>query len=292
MSITLKNEHATVTILEKGAELASFTIDGQEHVWDANPKYWNRHAPILFPIVGKLKDDFYLYEGKKYTQTQHGFARDEDFSVIEKSDTKVIFEQKSTPESLEKYPFHFVLRLTYTLDGTTLHLNYEVENPADNTLYFSLGAHPGFKLPLSDTLKKEDFQLSFSPKKERQLIPVESKEVLLQLDKKSSVPTDVLPLSTDLFKDGVLIYETPGATEILLETKDNRPFVKVSYEDMPYLGLWSMYPLDSPFVCIEPWWGLADREDTNHELTEKTGIQALNGHQTFNCHFSITSYLL
>lgn len=282
--IELNNNQLSVKIASKGAELLSIadSQDGYEYLWQADGNFWNRHAPNLFPIVGKLKDNQFIYQNKKYHLTQHGFARDSEFRVLETTDSKAVFELAYTLNSLSVYPFKFNLKIIYQLKFNILEVSYRVENLDDNkVMYFSVGAHPGFNVPNFETAK-----LTLSPSDKRTFIPVTS-DVLLKLKDKQISTQEVLPLTRELFKEGVLVYETPDQTVVTLELPDVKRRIKVSYDQMEQLGIWSPYPDKAPFVCIEPWCGMADDEFSSGDFSRKYGNHKLAPKAIFEAGYEI-----
>ncbi|MBS7576086.1 MULTISPECIES: aldose 1-epimerase family protein [unclassified Enterococcus] len=283
--IELKNQFLKVKISSFGAELTSIQSinDQYEYLWQADPSYWNRHAPILFPIVGKLKNDQFIYHDTRYQLSQHGFARDLNFQVIEVEAQKAVFELRYTLNSLSVFPFKFSLKVIYRLKDNEITVSYQVANLSnDEMMYFSIGAHPAFNVPNFESAK-----LCFSPQAEVTQIPV-TDEVLLRLDETSKVILTELPLSRDLFKDGVLVYETSGRNSVILELTDINKKIEVSYDNMNYLGLWSPYPKEAPFVCIEPWCGVADDQFSNGKLNEKYGINRLKPTELFEKNYKLS----
>ena len=286
----LKNEDLIVKILNKGAEISSIRSkkDGTEYIWQADGKFWSRHAPILFPIVGKLKDDQYQLEGKTYPMSQHGFARDREFLVANHSSDSLAMTLSEDEESLKVYPFKFELTIEYKLIGNCLIVRYLVKNgDEEKSMYFAIGAHPGFNLPLDQQTTFTDYYLEFSPKQPRKFIPV-TEEVLLQTDKAVELADSSYPINRELFSQGVLIWETAGNTRIELKSDKTEKAVVFDYSNMPYLGIWSPYPQEAPFVCIEPWCGIADTFDTNGNYAEKLGINKLAPQEQFQSSYQMT----
>ncbi|AIM25034.1 aldose 1-epimerase family protein [Melissococcus plutonius] len=289
MTVQLENEFLIATIAEAGAELVSLRSKSMniEYIWQGNPAFWNRHSPILFPIVGRLKNNQYIYEGKTYHLPQHGFARDQLFQVIEQSDQSATFSLKSTKETYQYYPFDFELVLTYELEEQNLIVRYQVENLGIQTMYFSIGGHPAFNVPLEETLTFEDYFLNFFPKKSRTQIPLSGSA--LNIKNKTLAQTNTsIDLIHELFKNDALIFETKGNNAFSIETDKSQHGITLSYTDAPYVGIWSPYPKKAPFVCIEPWWGIADTIDTDGQLTNKLGIQLLSPNRIFNTHYQLT----
>jgi galactose mutarotase-like enzyme len=291
-NVVIENDKLRVEILKKGAEIASVVSKNgdTEYVWQADATIWGRHAPLLFPIVGKLKDDRYEYNGSTYHMSQHGFARDMVFKVDDHKESYVKLALEATDETLAKFPFRFLLEVEYSLDENQLSTKYTVTNlDNDENMYFSIGAHPGFKVPLDSGTKFEDYYIEIDPVVTRNFIPV-NKEVLVQTDKTYRTNQSKFDLSRDLFKDGVLIIETAGDTTVTLASDKSDRKIVMKYTAMPYLGFWSTYPDEAAFVCIEPWCGVADAHDTNGKLQEKRGILSLNPEATFDVNYQISFF--
>ncbi|GCF92554.1 aldose 1-epimerase [Enterococcus florum] len=288
--LTIENSRLKVEMVEKGAELTSIQSkgDGTEFLWQADAAYWGRHAPILFPIVGKLKDDRYEYEGQTYSMSQHGFARDMDFTVVEKNPESIRLSLMSTSDTQKRYPFDFQLEVEYLLEENCLRTRYIVTNSSDkNQLFFSVGAHPGFKVPLEADQTFEDYWLEILPEKARKIIPI-TKEVLLQTDQLFETEQTRFDLTRELFKEGVLILETSEQTQVALRSQNSQKAIVMQYRDMPYLGIWSPFPSEAPFVCIEPWNGIADPSDASGRLEDKKGICRLAPGERFDTEYRTT----
>lgn len=283
----IENKDLVVTIDEHGAEMKSIRYKGKEYLWEGDAKYWGRQAPNLFPFVGKLKEDHYFYQGKEYHQTQHGFARDLDFEVVEQSQEKIVLRLTETPQTLAHFPFRFIFEVSYELEAAAVRVMYHVVNPEKTKLYFSVGAHPGFKLP--DERKGKN-KVVFETENEKTFVPVKLPEVLLDYDHRKISNTAELILEKETFRNGVLVYETNGKTKVTLKDAANQAVVSVRYTNMSYFGLWSTYPEQAPFLCIEPWCGVADTVDSEEELTKKLGIQTLNAGEEFSCSYEISLY--
>lgn len=289
MTFILENESIKATFVTTGAEMTGLLKKDShmEYIWHGDPAFWGRHAPILFPIVGRLKEDTYMYQNNQYFLSQHGFARDKEFILVEKTEQKIIFELREDEETLAKFPFSFSLKVIYELlsDGVTV--SYIVENTGDEQLYFSIGAHPAFSIPLNKDLTFEDYYLHFSPQKEYLHLPLNGSYV--DYDKRISEPINSdIQLKRALFKEDALIYETQGMTQITIRSDKSPESVTLSYKKMPFVGIWSPYPKEAPFVCIEPWYGIADTVNTSGQLSEKFGIQSLSSKEYFECQYSIT----
>nr|WP_321292351.1 aldose 1-epimerase family protein [uncultured Trichococcus sp.] len=288
--VVLENGDLRVEVLKQGAEIRSVfsKLNNTEYIWQADKKVWGRHAPLLFPIVGKLKGDQFEYEGATYHMSQHGFARDMTFEVEKEDADYVKLSLEYTNETQKMFPFKFLLVVEYQLDADRLTTKYSVTNlDNEDAMYFSIGAHPGFKVPLDDQTSLEDYYIEISPEKERAFIPV-TKEVLLRTNDISQMDQAKFELTRELFKDGVIILETRGSTRVTLKSDKSERTIAVDYTDMPYLGLWSTYPDDGEFVCIEPWCGIADADDSSGKLAEKKGINSLKPEASFTTQYQIT----
>jgi galactose mutarotase-like enzyme len=287
MSVTISNDFLEATIDERGAELTSLRANDIEYIWQADPKYWGRHAPFLFPFVGRLKNDEYTYKEKTYPMGQHGFARDKDFKVVEHAQDKAIFLLESDEDTRKIYPFDFSLRISYEVWGEGIRIRFNVENTGTEEMIFALGGHPAFNIPLTEDLSFDDYFIAFSPQKSRVKIPLEGP--FTNLDQKTIGQTNTnIQLSRELFKEDALIYETRGLNAYTLGSEESSHSVTVAYNNIPYVGLWSPYPSEAPFVCIEPWWGFADTVDSTGRLEDKEGMNRLVPNGEFNTEFSIT----
>lgn len=289
MSIILKSNQLTVAVSPKGAELQSIqnTETGTEYLWQGDPAYWNRKAPVLFPIVGRLKDNQYTYKGKSYTMNQHGFARDAEFNVIEEKENRVTLQFVSNEETKKAYPFDFSLSITYTVIEDKVSVEYAVQNTNETEkLYFSIGGHPGFNVPLTEDTSFEDYYFSFLPRKSRKKIPLSgpfadtSQTTLAQTN-------TTLSLNRELFEKDALVFEVKEKNTFSILSDKTAHSVSVTFENYPYVGIWSVPGKEAPFVCIEPWHGIADTVDTSGKLEDKLGIRTLPAKETFTTSYTI-----
>ncbi len=276
--VTLKNNWLTVEINAFGAEMHS-VVDrktGYEFMWQADEAYWGRHAPVLFPIVGRLKNDEYKYNGETYSMTQHGFARDSLFEVEEVTANTAVFSLKANEDTLKIYPFKFELYIQYLLHKNKITITYVVVNPdTDAVMYYSIGGHPAFNV--SEEGETDEFdQISFQlePPKEYTAIPL-SENGLLEMDQRKLEFAKELNVSHETFKKDALIYAIDAQTEIVLKDKRNQVEVRLKPNQMDYVGVWSPYPEKAGFICLEPWAGVADTTDATGNYAEKLGIHEL-----------------
>ncbi|MHA8138643.1 aldose 1-epimerase family protein [Lactobacillaceae bacterium Scapto_B20] len=293
MVFTLSNDNLTITVNSKGAELNSVKGDnGIEYLWQGDPNFWGRHAPILFPIVGRLKNDQYEYDGNRYHLGQHGFARDMEFILNEQTNDSITMELNADEHTKQLYPFNFKLLVKYTLIKSTVRVDLMVLNTDHQKIYFSVGAHPAFNVPLSDEQSFDDYQIKVAPREEYDQIPLKNS----LSDINDSQPLNLkqpLLVNRQLFgNDAVILNLHDQPVDIMLEAKDllTKHGVSLNAENAEFMGLWSTYPKDAPFVCIEPWWGLADDVDSNGQLVDKKGIEQLDAGDQFDAQFDITIY--
>ncbi len=285
MTYQLKNEYLTVTAKNAGAELTSVkNKEGLEYLWCGDKKYWGRQAPVLFPIVGKVNNNTYTYEGKEYHLTQHGFARDMTFDEVIQKENELVFCLYANEQTKEKYPFEFELNITYTLIKNTIKVTYEVENCGTTKMYFTIGAHPAFNCPLIEGEQFEDYYFEFEKVGATRLIA--TPDVLLTGEEKA-FNAEVVPLSLELFKEDAIILSKVVSDKVTLKTFKNSHSVSVNRKEMPFLGLWS--PVGgAPFVCIEPWMGHTDYLANSDELSEKKDFISLEAKEKFSCSYEMT----
>lgn len=286
MKTTLTNSLLSVTIDTFGAEMHSIQKDKLEYLWQADPSFWGRHAPVLFPIVGKLKNGEYRYHDQTYKMGGHGFARDSEFQLIQQTANTLIYELTENSETLAKYPFRFKFDVTYQLIDNQISVSYTVKNTNNCPLYFSVGAHPAFNVPIEKG-NFENYALTIKPIEERTFIPLNPAEGTLETSEKETVADYKKHLTRTLFEKDALVYSSSEKMEVSLTNNLDERSVKLSWEKMPYFGLWSPYPEEAPFVCIEPWCGVADSEEATGELSAKLGINKLEAHEDFSCCYTI-----
>ncbi|EAC3045324.1 aldose 1-epimerase family protein [Listeria monocytogenes] len=287
--IKLENEVLLVEMKTSGAELTRiFHKDtGLEYLWNADSKFWGRHSPVLFPTVGRLVEDTYLVDGKPYHLGQHGFARDRDFQVVEQTEKSVRFELDADEDSLAVYPYKFKLSIIYTIEKNTVAVSYEVENTDNKRIYFSIGAHPAFNLPLTDGTTFEDYYLDFGTEENLETLCLEGPYRSGEIKKVVDEAARYLPLNYDLFKNDALIFEALKQKEMTIKSDKTPHFVKVSFPEFPFVGVWTA-KAGTPFLCIEPWYGIADGAGESVELRDKAGIEHLEPEAVFASEYEIT----
>ena len=283
----IQNNELIIKVKSFGAELSSVfsTKNNIEYIWQANPNLWPRHAPHLFPIVGKLKNNSFDYLNINYQLPQHGFARDNEFICIEKTDSKLTFELTATEETLKHYPFHFSLQISYTLIGNNLITNYKIFNPNNTKLYFSVGAHPAFNCPLQTTETFEDYSLIFPTKKEL-VINTLNDGLIKNSTKTISLNENKLKVSKTLFDNDALVFINSQIENVSLVSNKTKHGVTMNCTNWPFFGIWTKKNSEN-FICLEPWFGIADFETSDSDFRAKTGIITLLPELNFECSFGI-----
>lgn len=268
---TINNSIIKIKVNKKGAELASvLQLNNQyEFIWNANPSVWNRHAPVLFPIVGKLNNDKVMIINSLYEMNQHGFARDCDFELVNKTETELQFLLKSNEQTLVKYPFQFELYIIYafTTESNQLKITYKIVNQSVVEMPFSIGAHPGFMLPVANL---NEFEIDF--------FEGDSIERHLLADGLFNNETETLPLinhklnlSEEVFDKDAIVIKNCASKTISLNHKNSNFKVSCSFNDFTDLGIWAKKG-NHNFVCLEPWLGYADEVGFEGDIAQKKGI--------------------
>lgn len=275
MKYQLKNNYLQIELDDFGAELQSIVKDGKEYLWVADETYWGEHSPILFPFVGRLTNGTYQLHGKTYAQEIHGFARHFVYDVTEKTETGIVFSLKDNEKTREMYPYSFELQVCYTLEKNRIQVKYMVKNESRDTMYFGIGAHPGFNLPLEEGLRFEDYYLEF----DRPCVPERigfTPECFLN-GKNEPFPLEEnrrLPLNHALFDRDAIVLQHMANCVTLKSDKGCRK-VKLSYPDLPYLGIWHNPFTQAPFVAIEPWGALPFRQDVVEDIQYRSDFVRL-----------------
>lgn len=290
MTYTIENENLICTIDSKGSEIKSVKDrkTQKEYMWNGDPAFWGRTSPVLFPFVGGVKDKKYRYEGKTFEMSQHGFARDMEFTLVSHKDDEIWMELNSTDDTLEKYPLKFLLKIGYRLKGRSLSVLWIVENKNEKDMPFAIGAHPGFMMPLTE---KHSFRLF-----DRNGNPVNSIEnrifagggCVSDNTEVVDTPDGMLPITSHLFDGDALVveHEQLGTVELIKEGEDT-PEVSVKF-DAPLVGLWSPPKKNAPFICIEPWYGRCDSENFTGELKDREYEQILEAGREFSSEYVMT----
>lgn len=284
----LKSGDLSALFTSAGAELKSLKDckTGQEYMWSADPAFWKRTSPVLFPLVGNYKNKEVRHNGRLYSLPQHGFARDMEFEMTSLTQDEIWFSLSSTPDTVRKYPFLFRLEIGYKLEGRSLRVTWRVINRGKETMYFSIGGHPAFVCPLKKEDRQSDYYISFDADGE-----VKSRMIGaggLATDTILTYPLEegYLRIAEDLFDHDALVIENHQAQKVSLCTPDKKPYVTVSF-DAPLFGVWSVPGKSAPFVCIEPWYGRCDHENFSGTLQEREWGNELAPAETFETVYTI-----
>ena len=284
----LKNNSIAVKVSDHGAELRSLcnVTSGKEYMWQADAKYWGRTAPVLFPIVGSVWNGEYKYKDVSYKLSQHGFARDMDFTLVKETEDELVFELTDSEETMKKYPFKFSLQIGYKLVGSKVIVSYRVSNKDDEEMYFSIGAHPAFNCDLNkDKLLFEKDGAAVSGALKSNVIDMSCGCLS---DKQIDVETaeGIVNLSSELFDGDALIFEDRQADAVTLVSESDGDKLRVTC-DVPLFGVWSPVKKNAPFVCIEPWNGRCDRAGFDGSLEDREYGNKLAAGESFDTSFEI-----
>ena len=286
---TLKNDVLTVEVSEHGAELHSIRKGATEYLWQADPKFWARHSPVLFPIVGSVWDKLYRVDGKVYELGQHGFARDMDFVKVEGNDTEVFYRLESNDETLKKYPWPFRLEIGHKLKDNAIEVIWRVYNPGTEEMYFQIGAHPAFYYPDYDPETDERGYFSFDRSEGLECIRIMEKGCVDAVTKYPlEIPQDgLLPLRKDTFDviDTIMLQDSQIG-RVTLHRNDGTPWLSLKFT-APVVGLWSPPTKNAPFICIEPWYGRCDRAGYTGDYRQKDWVNSLESGKEFEGIYTI-----
>lgn len=289
MIYTLRNSEMEVQVSSKGGELVSLRDAEQtEYIWIGDANYWKRHAPQLFPCIGRLTNNQYRMDGALHEMGQHGFLRDYELTKVEESETSLHLRLTSDASTRQLYDRDWTVDIFYSLCGKTLSVKFQVRNCDTRTMRFGYGIHPGFNVPLNPALRFEDYRLDFHevsiPKQmeltERYTISGDKHDYALEEGR-------YLPLQHSLFDHDAIILKDMPHTVTLGSQKDEKK-VTVTFPDMPYLGIWHAPETDAPFVCIEPWSSLPTTDGVIDEFETKPDFITVEPEQTYTNTWSIS----
>ncbi|RAS82733.1 aldose epimerase [Priestia endophytica] len=288
--IVIENDWLKVGIEGKGAEVRKVEHKKNEldYMWTGDSAYWGRVSPVLFPIVGRLKGDQYQIDGQTYEMSQHGFLRDVEFNIDDHTTEQVSFVFESAGRFLGVYPYEFKATIYYILNKDSLIVRWKIENESKEEMYFSIGAHPAFRIPLLENEMIEDYRLELTPATNKTVLNYELKDSLIH---EKGTANDIAPISltASLFKNDAVIYS--NIDSIILSSNKSSHGVEVAFNGFPFVGIWSKYNETdgtmAPFVCIEPWYGIADTHDTSGNMKDKFGVNRLGVGKTFQAEYEM-----
>ncbi|SFN91302.1 aldose 1-epimerase family protein [Salegentibacter flavus] len=284
----IKNEFLSITVNPVGAELSSIKNleTGIEHLWQGNPEIWASQAPNLFPVIGVLKNGEYTFEGKTYKMPKHGFVRyNKNIRLKSKTENELVFELQFSEESLKQYPFKFNFEIAFKLNGKNLEVSHQVSNLDEKTMYFSLGGHPAFNAPLSENEDYEDYYLEFDQKLDLRSYLLNKEGLVSERTEGILDNENKIWLKKDLFENDALIFKNIPSKKVVLKSKNSGAVLSVEYSDFKNLGIWAKP--NAPYVCIEPWLGIADVEGTDQNLKTKEGIEQLEPEEVYQATYVI-----
>lgn len=290
---TIKNERLSVTIAAHGAELSSIydKANDRELVWQADPAFWNRHAPVLFPNVGKYYGGHFTYNGTDYPMGQHGFARDTEFEQAASGENFVTYRLCADEESKKVYPFDFVLEITHRLNGNRLTVEWNVKNTDNKEMYFTIGGHPAFNVNVLPDTDFEDYSLVFKEGTEKLsyvLLDAESGTAIGDKVYELELTDSKYALKKDMFDKDALVFDGGQIEWAALVLPDGKLYIALESKGFPNFGIWSKP--GAPYVCLEPWCGRCDNKGFEGEISEKPGIIALKAGETFKKSYDIIVY--
>lgn len=289
----MENDKLAVTIADKGAELISvYDKENQrEVIWQADPEFWPRHAPVLFPNVGKYYEGQFLYNGQYYKEGQHGFARDMELKRVAEGNDFVTHRLIADEATKSRYPFDFQLDITHHLKGNTIQIEWQVINCGENEMFFTIGGHPAFNVPVRPDTKYSDYYLKFSEDRDAlayMLIDLNTGTALPETTRRLQLDHHMYRIHDDMFDKDALVFDGGQIEWAAITMPDGSPYVALSCKGFPNFGIWSKP--GAPFVCLEPWCGRCDNRGFTGEISEKEGINRLESGKTFKKSYAITIY--
>ena len=285
---TIQNKDIKVVVSPVAAELQSIKDNsGTEYLWQGDRAYWAKKAVNLFPYIGRLTEGCYTYKGKRYEMNRHGFLPETKMSVEAASDSSVCYFLRESDATLAVYPFPFELRIHYTLDGFTINITFDVINTGDETMFFGIGGHPGFRVPIEPGLSFDDYYLEFAGKCDPILIGMS--ETVYPDGNDIAYPLKdgrIIPMHHAMFdNDAIILRDTHR--EVSLKSDKGVKSITVAFPDMPYIGFWHTVKTDAPFVCIEPWTSLPSRDGIIEDIATQPGLVSLNPGEQYLSAWSI-----
>ena len=289
MNVTLKNNLLTVVVSSRGAELQSIRSNrvGEEFLWQGDPAFWGRRSPVLFPIVGAVWNGEFRVDGQVYKMNQHGFARDMEFKPVETdAENEVWFELESDDETLEHFPYRFRMMVGYALEGERISVMWKVENIDSKEICFQIGAHPAFNYPEFNATDGVHAYFNIDGRDHHAQV-IEDKGCVGFDEKEIAVDSDsMIALGRDTFADDAIILADGQVGRVSMLDREKRPYLTLLF-DSPVVGLWSPTSGNAPFVCIEPWWGRADRVGFDGDFSEREYVNSLSPGETFTTGYRI-----
>jgi galactose mutarotase-like enzyme len=281
MTTIIQNNDLRIAIKSDGAELDSIVHKQLqlEYLWQGDAAFWGKKSPILFPIVGTLKDNMFKYKGENYSLPRHGFARDKAFVLEHHTSDSATFLLTSDKETLKIYPFSFEFRLHYAIKDNTLSVTYAIKNTGKGSMFFSVGGHPAFRVPLVENTDYTDYFIELNTTETKGRYPLSTGGLLELKPNPFLQNTNKIPLHSSLFYEDAVVFKHLSATSMAISSDKTTHGLRMTFDGFPYFGIWAAK--NAPFVCLEPWCGIADSVNTTQELKEKEGINKLGSGKIF-----------
>jgi galactose mutarotase-like enzyme len=285
--VTLENEFLKVSVSSEGAELLSIfnKKSNIEYLWQADPEVWGWHAPNLFPVVGRCINNQILIDGKTFSMEKHGFARTSHFKRVESTDIHAKFSLNYSQATLAVYPYKFEFQVLYDLFDDFIRVSYKVINKDDNSIYFSLGAHPAFNVPLYSNDVYEDYFIELEREEQLERHTISANGFFTGKPEPFPINGKRIYLNKDVFNQDAIVFKGLKSRKVSLKSKNHSGYITISYPHMDYLGIWAKP--GAAFVCIEPWLGCADTEGKIIDIKYKEGMQELEHGHVFETDFAI-----
>jgi galactose mutarotase-like enzyme len=289
MNYEISNAYVKVGISSKGGEIFSLQDnEGHEYIWQGDPETWAEHAPNLFPYIGRMTKGSYRVFGQEYQMKIHGFLKYLEMTVAEQKKDSLVLRLEDSEATRAQYPYQFAVEIRYTLDQSSLKISYFVQNKDDKKMYFGIGGHPGFQVPMEEGLAFEDYSLDFEEPSKPLRVEFSDDCFVTEKDLAYSLREDLyLDLRHDLFdQDAIVLHEMPR--QVTLGSKKGKRAVRVEYPQMPYVGFWHCPKTEVPYVCIEPWSSLPSRKDRVEDLETQENLLALDAGSRYENSWKIT----
>ena len=287
---TIENDSLKVTVNPLGAELSGLfnKSTNLEYLWSGDAGFWGKKSPVLFPIVGTLKDNRYTSDEKSDRLSRHGFAREKMFKVLKQTEHAIAFQLNSDEDTLKVFPFQFSFSILYTIKANMLSVTYHIKNPGTEMMYCSVGGHPAFRLPLVEELGYDDYYLSFNKTENTGRWPISPDGLIENSSVALPENTNRLDLNRSLFYKDAIVLKHLQSDVIELKSDRHPAGLSFVFEGFPYFGIWAAK--DADFICLEPWCGIADNVTSSQVFSEKEGIIHLPASETFERTWHVTTW--
>ncbi len=275
MKFTAENQYVSIEVKQYGAELSSFKSKetGIEYLWQGNPDVWYGQSPVLFPIVGTLRQNKYKVDGIEYEMGRHGIARKRDFELKEQGEGYLILTQSWNEDSLKKYPYKYILDIEFRLDGKKLTVTHTVKNADNKAIYFSIGAHPGFNCKIGDYLEFQENETLVCEK-------INDDALLDGIHYPTLADEKIFEITANVFDADAHVLSGMKSDTLYLKSNERKEVIKFNFGKAPYLGLWAKPAAE--YVCIEPWYGINDTPAETPDFSQKRAIESLEEGEEFN----------